>query len=1595
MNVQELIKSILQNVQDGKIDTSIAFQIVKNLQEIQKHKEMPIQQNDIAVIGIACKFPEANNKQEYWSNIKQKKCSIHSISQNRKADLLEFFRLNGLDKEPSILDAGYLSEIDMFDAGFFKISPMEAALINPVQRLFLETSYEAFEDAGYGGNLIYHTKTGVFVGVDHSIEFDYAKLYGKCDILSMLGSYSSLLANRISYYYNFRGPAIVVDTACSSGLVAVHQACQALRNQECEMAIAGGVNVLFYREKTALSGVESETSVVKAFDKDANGTVWGEGVGAVLLKPVTKAIEDGDHIYVVLKGSAVNSDGFSNGITAPNAEAQKELLIQAWAKAGIDPTTIDYIETHGTGTVLGDPIEIKGINDAFRKFTNKRQFCAINSVKNNIGHTCGASGIASLIKAVLAIVHKQIPANINFDRPNPFVNFLDSAVYMNDQFKPWITDGYPRRAGVNAFGLSGTNCHIVVEEAPAVERYVISNEMYVLALSAQHEEGIKELIKGYYDLINNQPDLDVRSLCITANTGRGHYNYRFIVRFINADDLTCKLKKVIKEKCLDTLMIKDVYYKHQIISDNRDKNHERNYTEKDIFEISNDINNKIKYIEESGQSYTSLLEQICLAYIKGADVNWLALYQGQTYQKLSLPSHPFNKIRCWASDVSQMNVRDNVQSDKIDTFYQVSWVPKKLKQETYIDKQGIVLVFQNKADESAGFIQAMKEQGVSLIIVTQGDRYKKINDTTYVAVPDEDSYITLFSDIRDERLTQILFLHDLSYEEPETIKQLRDDQKYGVMSLYYLTRALCSCRIDYDLDLVLISSYVNEVTGEEERINPQSAALFGLGRVIEQEYPSLRCRAIDIDIYTDEKDIIQEMKYGGGFYQVAYRGGQRLAEELHEQNLDIIEDKNISIRQDGVYVITGGMGGIGLEFAKYLAGKGCVKLALLNRSQFPDRNDWDEIITKQEDAKVIKKIADIYEIEAMGSGVSFYSLDVTNYDEVNKVLQELRDLNGSINGIIHCAGISKDGLIKDKKDDIFKSILGVKMEGTWILDKLTQQDNLDFFILCSSVASLLGGAGKGDYTAGNAYLDAFAAYRCKKGKNTLSIDWPVWKDTGMAVDHLANQDGIFKMIETKKAMECVEKIWNKNINRIIIGTINNMQYQIPYIPVANLRSIKIVYLNTLSQQKKVKGVVLKGREDHAYTKLEIKAGDVWRDILGLDVICIDDDFFKIGGNSILAIQMEVGMENNGIEMLADDLKKHETIRKLAAYLDMKDKKGSNQVVIEPMVPFNEVFYKECFYNSLFPIVKHFKGNIGYFFANDIIRYHYNDSTQEIIKFEVDYVSVQNEKHVFDACGVSYNFKEKADNVIEEVKTSISNGKPVIIWIDCFYDSIRVDTYKKEHLPHTLLLYGYDERKKVFHIIEHNNRDNLSYVNCTISYEDVCDCYEGYLARFKGNHRDKTYYEFYAGNHRDEDNDEDNTIMEVIKENFLSHKDVLLDNVKTVKKITGDIGMLLSDENMLKKNIALLVKRLNDIMNAKQVQKYSLMNYFKSSNQLLVQLDDILDSWEKVRAWFVKYMFTSVYTDKSVKNILNYLENISDAENKFVLQLMNQVQNSER
>ncbi len=497
----------------------------------------------IAIIGMAGRFPGAKTIDEFWQNLRDGVESIAFFSDEElKASNIDSALLN----EPNYVKAkGVLEDIELFDAAFFGFNPREAEMTDPQHRLLLESAWEALEHAGYDAQR-YKGQIGTYAGVGWN-SYLVKNLYANSDPIQAIGVHQTLIGNdkdflatRISYKLNLTGPSINVQTACSTSLVAVSLACQSLLNYQCDMALAGGVTVFVPNKSGYLyqeGGVLSPDGHCRAFDAKAQGTVVGNGVGVVVLKRLSEALADGDRIHAIIRGSAINNDGsLKVGYTAPSIEGQAKVIVEALALADVEPETISYIETHGTGTALGDPIEIAALSKAFRASTSKRGFCAIGSVKTNIGHLDAAAGVTGLIKTALALNHKLIPPTLNFEQPNPQIDWENSPFYVNAQLQEWKADSTPRRAGVSSFGMGGTNAHVILEEAPPVAAYSPSRPWQLLLLSAKTESALEKATDNLSEHLQEHPMLNLADVAHTLQVGRRTFEHRRMLVCQTADE---------------------------------------------------------------------------------------------------------------------------------------------------------------------------------------------------------------------------------------------------------------------------------------------------------------------------------------------------------------------------------------------------------------------------------------------------------------------------------------------------------------------------------------------------------------------------------------------------------------------------------------------------------------------------------------------------------------------------------------------------------------------------------------------------------------------------------------------------------------------------------------------------------------------------------------------------------------------------------------------------------------------------------------------------------------------------------------------------
>lgn len=502
--------------------------------------------NKIAVISMHCRFPRAGNTDEYWHNLKHGIESLDTLSDEEL--LAAGVSKSTFEQKNYVRKCATPQAIDLFDASFFNYHPNEAAILDPQQRMFLECAWETVEKAGYNTNT-YPGLIGIFAGSGLNRYLlnnvlpgvDLQQSARAFDIF--ISSDKDFLPTRVAYKLNLKGPAINVQTACSTSLVAIHMACRSLLQGECDMALAGGVSLKALQKEGYLyqeGMILSPDGHCRAFDKDAGGIFDGSGVGIVMLKPLEDALEDGDQVMAVIRGSAVNNDGAQKvGFTAPSVDGQAEVISEALDFSGVDPATISYVEAHGTGTILGDPIEIRALKTAFEDRAEGELHCAIGSAKTNIGHLDTAAGVAGFIKTVLALQHKQIPPSLNFTSPNPAIDF-GKGLYVNTELKDWEQGESPRRAAMSSFGIGGTNAHLILEEAPSTVPPKASSKPQVLILSAKSSSALEQATDNLASFLKENPHINLSDVAYTLQTGRQTFSHKRAVLCKDVEDaITC------------------------------------------------------------------------------------------------------------------------------------------------------------------------------------------------------------------------------------------------------------------------------------------------------------------------------------------------------------------------------------------------------------------------------------------------------------------------------------------------------------------------------------------------------------------------------------------------------------------------------------------------------------------------------------------------------------------------------------------------------------------------------------------------------------------------------------------------------------------------------------------------------------------------------------------------------------------------------------------------------------------------------------------------------------------------------------------------
>lgn len=1118
------------------------------------HTHQPVEKHetDIAIIGLSGRYPQADHVDQYWENLKQGIDCITDIPPSR-------WNNDSLDATSSQnrTQGGFIDGVEQFDPLFFNISPKEAEMMDPQERLFLQTVYQAIEDAGYTRQTLgastdsnENHQVGVYVGV----MYEEYQLYGaQAQALSQssvaLSGNPASIANRVSYFCNFNGPSMAVDTMCSSSLTAIHLACQSLITQECSTAIAGGVNISVHPNKYHMltqGGFLSSQGRCESFGANGDGYVPGEGVGAVVLKPLSVAQADGDHIYGIIKGSAINHGGKTNGYTVPNPVAQSQVIQQAFQRAGIEPRTISYVEAHGTGTSLGDPIEIAGLNAVYEQNTADKHFCAIGSVKSNIGHCESAAGIAGLTKILLQMKHQQLVPSLHADPSNPNIDFDHIPFVVQKELSQWQRplleehgkkQEIPRRAGLSSFGAGGSNAHLIIEEYTVEPTITTStdlseNDPVLIVLSAKTEAQLRIQAQQLLEALATDRSVSpLQQIAYTLQVGREAMEERLAFVTHSLSDMKEKLKSYLQPTTQP--------HSYQFY-----RGHTKAHKEM-LSMLSSDrgFENMIASWLNHRQ-YNQLLE----LWVKGLTVDWKLLYSDRQPQRISLPVYPFAKERYWAPDhlmfassnLSTSLPKAQQQSDRTSIIYKKHWqmsaITESFNSEFTLpaDKQ-VVILMNNKTESLEKHLSAI----IPNLLIWDEDELEHQLEST------------------EEQIKSIASFIDLTAWTSDDTSDSNSNIRYTLHKgwLQWLQHWI---EINQKTPITLLQVTKGLESFQNISVHLQGAERVGLYRMLQHEYAHVRSKHIDFDMHASEERtafaIMQELLFDFPDVEVCYRSDQRwvaylgLVENMPDFNTTPAQQRSFDPEQ--VLWITGGTRGLGMLCAQhFVAQYGVKKLVLSGQEVLPPRKEWH--LYDHQTSITAEKIKSIVQLEKQGVQIYATSVDLTSVQEVQKVIDEVHSELGSISGVIHCAGTADQinpAFIRKQAESV-ESVMNPKIKGLHTLHQCLQQEPLQFWVLFSSVAATIPSlaVGQSDYAMANAYMDYFAE-ASTDAYPIYSIQWPSWKETGFGEvkSKPYEQTGLLSMTNTEGLL-LLDCIMNSSKDSVILPAVIDQEIAQPSI----------------------------------------------------------------------------------------------------------------------------------------------------------------------------------------------------------------------------------------------------------------------------------------------------------------------------------------------------------------------------------------------------------------------------------------------------------------
>lgn len=1259
---------------------------------------------EVAIIGVAGRFPKSQNVEAFWNNLLEGKDCITHFS---KQELLEGSIDKSLVNDPNYVPArGYLEGIENFDANYFDLSSQDVMFMDPQVRLFIELVNEAFENAAINPQKL-KSSVGLYGGAIDNFDWKLKAQFQPKDNIDAfsagINSTKDLMTTLTSYLFDLKGPSFSIQTACSTSMVAVHTACRSVLSGECDMALAGGVSVSPYQNTGHLHSEGmffSPDGKIRPFDENAGGFVFGYGGGVVMLKSLEEAIEDGDHIHGVIRSSAINNDGKQKvGYAAPSVQGQTRVIEDALELAEINKSQIRYLETHGAATPLGDSVEIRALNNVFGKETPGT--IGVGSVKSNVGHLDAAAGMAGLIKTLMLLKNKTIPPTINFDIPNDNLGLINSPFFIPNEPTSLEDDSFPRYAGVSSMGIGGTNVHVVLEEYEQDAPPSTSEKEHLVVLSAKTSTALKKQKEQLLDYLNNHPEVDLEQLAYSLQVGRKELKFRqaWVVKTSSAlhqqVDLTedgIKVKQAFDSEFWDLSEIQDrhtnfsdylksLLYLAQALNkkglnpgrirgtipeaaiwkvvENAQKQQKLHQAFQQNGDVAQAIQNlfpevvwseneelavydveslkKLESKQDSGIQLTSTDQLTVLGTLwsHGCGLNWDQLYAGAKPKRIPLPTYPFERKRYWIEyDPHQMvnqgwNRELKKADDITDWFYLPTWArvpgPAGLSIDT---EQEYWLVLANNTEQAQSFLEQCAIREINIELCFSGQAIADVLTT-----------------IDAQKLTRVISFWSLEIPDfqPDEITFGK-----GYDATIELVQALQTAQVMHHLKIHWITGSLFEVLGGE-LINPQQNAILGPLRSIPQEHVNLFCQAIDLDAgnHTNQVDFLfRELQQTKPAPQVALRGKGRW--EMTYQKITS-EGAEPLFEKGGNYIITGGLGNIGFTIAEHLLKAYQANVWLLSRTGLPPEEEWNQILTEPKGSLNQLRLQRFSQLKAVGN-IQALAIDVTDEADISKLFKSLSTQFGKIHGLIHAAGSIGENsfmpVVETSPLGIHSANYQAKIAGTIALWKAVQSHEVGFCLLMSSISSALGGLGFSEYAATSHFLESFCHWSNQQSSNTnwMSIGWDSWPVLGgkEASDALVDKlrmsaEESFQVLDLLPA-----RLWD--------------DFTVIHSP-ADLNQRVEQWIELHDQNSAVHELARSPRPEidtdfvAPQTDEEKAIAGIWRDVLGLEEIGLDDDFFDLGGNSLKMIAIASNIHKKlkkqvEIKTLFDLL----TIRQVAAYL---------------------------------------------------------------------------------------------------------------------------------------------------------------------------------------------------------------------------------------------------------------------------------------------------------------------------------------------------------